>query len=122
MAARRGVREELHLLPHQYELDLLAFHVVTALCQWGALFLALLRMSKKDLEDTSPEALTTAGNTRASTTYCSSLSQSFATFCTTTGAASGGRLRQCSSTFRWSMRTAVARSMRPAGHVLHDPS
>ncbi|MFI7081799.1 hypothetical protein ACIBO1_31370 [Micromonospora sp. NPDC049903] len=51
-AARRGLREELHLLPHQYGLQLLAFHEVTTLCQWGSLFLARLHtMSKKDVEE-----------------------------------------------------------------------
>lgn len=50
-AARRGVREELHLLPHQYELRLLGF-VADRLSRWGTLFLARLNnMSRKGLED-----------------------------------------------------------------------
>lgn len=50
-ATRRGVREELHLLPDQYQLKLLAFHVVTSLTQWGSLFILRLNsMSKVDFE------------------------------------------------------------------------
>jgi hypothetical protein len=47
-AAARGVREELQLSSDRYDLHLLAFHVVTSLSQWGALFLAQLKDLRRD--------------------------------------------------------------------------
>ncbi|MEU5908384.1 hypothetical protein ABZ780_28910, partial [Micromonospora sp. NPDC047467] len=50
-AARRGVREELHIGEDQYELRLLAFHLATSLSQWGVMFLARLSaMSRAEFE------------------------------------------------------------------------
>jgi hypothetical protein len=47
-AAGRGLREELQLSSGRYDLHLLAFHVVTSLSQWGALFVAQLKDLRRD--------------------------------------------------------------------------
>ncbi|MCO1593941.1 hypothetical protein M8C17_02070 [Micromonospora sp. RHAY321] len=50
-AARRGMREELHLEDDQYDLRLLAFHLATSLSQWGVMFLTRLgAMSRAEFE------------------------------------------------------------------------
>ncbi|PWR08968.1 hypothetical protein DKT68_13305 [Micromonospora acroterricola] len=50
-AARRGIREELHIEDDQYDLRLLAFHLATSLSQWGVMFLARLgAMPRTDFE------------------------------------------------------------------------
>ncbi|BCJ67455.1 hypothetical protein [Polymorphospora rubra] len=40
--ARRGVAEELSIEPHEHRIELLAFHIDAATCQWGASFVAFL--------------------------------------------------------------------------------
>jgi hypothetical protein len=40
---RRGVREELGIMPDEYELELLAFHLDLELHQWGAAWIGVLR-------------------------------------------------------------------------------
>lgn len=40
--ARRGIREELAIERHEYDLDMLDFHIDAATCQWGGCFLASL--------------------------------------------------------------------------------
>jgi hypothetical protein len=51
-AAQRGVDEELGLKPDEYDLRMLALHVVMSNSHWGALFLARLStMSRRDFSD-----------------------------------------------------------------------
>ena len=46
--ARRGVAEELSVEPHEYELEMLAFHIDANTCQWGASLVAFCRQLTAD--------------------------------------------------------------------------
>ncbi len=46
--ARRGVAEELSVEPHEYELEMLAFHIDADTCQWGACLVAFCHLLTAD--------------------------------------------------------------------------
>jgi hypothetical protein len=122
-AARRGVLEELHLLPNQYKMKMLAFHVDISLSQWGALFvLRLNSMSKANLESHLSRGIEDGWEHSELTMFRTSRLRFYVIFSGKIEFPIGHRQRRCCSICRWSIPMVGEKlTKRPNVYLVSTP-